>query len=290
MISMNLQEFNENYLKLNEETKKAIEELEDLTGKDVVFRIIKKEEANTFFKLKIKLARKIMDNHIIIINEDNIDNKNELNYYIVHEIVHGLRLFKGDESYRQVVKCTSLGLKKINNLLLSKYDNNLKSLGMDETSVNDYCNYLAINLFQLFTNAAVDARIELYIYENYPTLRKLQKQAQKNYTKEILDSFDKKRNFIVPEWILWKVNAMNYAYLTKITPIIGKSWISKANSSISNDFKEIVNKLMIDLETPDNGQITDIETLNNWANILGLKEYFILDDFENIDFTYIFSN
>ena len=290
MITMDVNQFNEKYLALHEDTKKAIKELEDLTGKKVVFRLIKREEAQTFFKLKIKLARKIMDNHVIIINEDNVDNKNELNYYIVHEAVHGLRLFKGDESYRKVLKVHSDKIEELNNKLLSEILPKLNASGLNINQFKDYCAYLANNIFQLFANASVDARIEIYISKHYPGLAKMQKQAQKKYAKEILESFDKNKTYLIPDWILTRVNAVNYAYLTKITPIIGKSWISKANSNMSKDFKCLIDKLMVDLETLDNGQVTDIETLNSWAKILEVEDYIFLDDFENIDIFYILSN
>ena len=290
MQVMNLKEFNESYLSLSEETRKAIKELQDLTGKEIIFRLIKNEEASSFFKLKIKLARKIMDNHIIIINEDNVNNKEELNYYIVHEIVHGLRLFGADESDRMSLKMSNSKMEELNKEILSEFMPKASAVGLGGARAIEYCNFLTHNLFQLLANASVDARIEIYIHNNYPGLRSLQKQAQKAYAKEMLRSFNKKDTALIPEWILLRVNAMNYAYLTKITPIIGRSWSSKANSYKAKGFREIINSLMLDLETIDNGQITDIQTINNWAKILDMDKYSYLDNFENINLSYILTN
>ena len=290
MRIMDVNEFNESYLTLNEETKKAIKELESLTGKEVIFRLIKNEEAHTYFKLKIKLAREIMDNHIIVINEDNIDNKEELNYWIVHEIVHGLRLFSADKSDRVTFKASNSKLESLNEKIWIESESKFKKIGIERLKAMSYINFLTNNTFQLLYNSAVDARIEMYIYNNYPALRDLQKQAQKNYAKSILESFDKKRAVIIPDWVLIRVNAMNYAYLTKVTPIIGSSWRGKANTYKASGFRDLVNKLIDDLEKEDNGQITDIESCNYWAEVLDIKDYFRFDDFENIDYLYTLMN
>ena len=290
MLEMNKNQFNENYLTLHEETKRALKELEDLTGKEVIFRLIETKDTNLHFKLKVKLAREIMDNHIIIINQDNISDKNALNYYIVHEIVHGLRLFKGDKSCRQVVKSKDIEVDKIIQTQVSEVLPIFRERRLDERFVSEYCSFLVRNTFSLFANTCVDARIELYIAENYPGLVKMQKQAQKEYCKEILQSFEKKNSDLIPKWVHLRVNAMNYAYLTKITPIIGKSWTSKANNNMSDALKSLIEEMLPYLETEDKGQVTDLETLNAWADIMGLKEYVYLDDFENINISYLLSN
>lgn len=290
MLEMNKSQFNENYLTLHEETKRAIKELEDLTGKEVIFRLVRTEDTNLHFKLKVKLAREIMDNHIIIINEDNISDKNMLNYYIVHEIVHGLRLFKGDKSYRQVLKSKDIEMDEIIRTQIPEVLSIFRERGLDERFAYEYCSFLVRNTFSLFANACVDARIELYIAENYPGLSKMQKQAQKEYSKEILKSFEKKNSDLIPTWVRLRANAMNYAYLVKITPIIGKSWTSKANNNMSDALKSLIKEMLPYLETVDNGQVTDIESLVAWADILGLKHYVFLDDFENIEISYFLSN
>lgn len=249
MLEMNKNQFNENYLTLHEETKRALKELEDLTGKEVIFRLIETKDTNLHFKLKVKLAREIMDNHIIIINQDNISDKNALNYYIVHEIVHGLRLFKGDKSHRQVLKSKGVEMDEIIKTQASEALTVFRERGLDERFVNEYCSFLVRNTFSLFANACVDARIELYIAENYPGLAKMQKQAQKEYSKEILQSFEKKNSDLIPKWVKLRVSAMNYAYLTKITPIIGKSWTSKANNNMSDELKSLIDEMLPYLET-----------------------------------------
>lgn len=290
MKMMSKEEFNKSYLKLQEDTVKAINELESLTGKEVVFRLIKKEEAATYFKLKIKLARKIMDNHIIVINEDNVDDKYELNYWIVHEIMHGLRIFNADESDRITFKVYNDKIKSLSDKLYLEEKSNFKSVGLDEFRAKQYTEFLVSNIFQLLFNSAVDARIELTIYNNYPSLRELQKKCQKIYVKDILVSYDKKKTALIPKWILLRVNAMNYTYLNTITPIIGTSWKSKANEFKASGFRELINALMVDLEKEDKGQKTDIETLKHWTEVLGVNGFYRMDDFENVDFFYAMTN
>lgn len=290
MEILNLKEFNKSYLNLCEDTLSALEELKSLTGKEVIFRIVDKSEARGYFKLKIKLARSFMENHIIVINKDMVKDKNELNYYIVHEIMHGLRIFNAQPKERKILSSDENSLKKIVEDIIKTMDKSLVA-NMDMDSLKVYCNNLIFNVNMVLFNNSIDARIELDIYNKYPELRKIQKKAQKDYLKELLVGFvNSNARKYTPLWILDKLNLMNYCYMQKITPIIGKSWTSKVNGVIDKKFKDKAEKMMYYLDKEDLGQTSDNETILAWSQILGMDEYTRLIDFENVGYDYITSN
>ena len=122
-------------------------------------------------------------------------------------------------------------------------------------------------------------------------MRNLQKKVQKEYLKELLAGFvNKDARKHTPSWILDRVNLMNYCYMKKITPIIGKAWTSKVNGVIDDNFKDIVSKMMYYLDKDDLGQISDNETILEWSKILGMDGYTQLTDFENVGYDYVLSN
>lgn len=290
MKTFNLEEFNENYLKLYEDTMSAIKELQALTGKEVIFKVVKKEECTGHFKLKIKLARAFMENHIVIINEDAVESKDEVNYYIVHEMMHGFRVFNAEPKDRKILSSNSDSLKNLKQQAMAEIDENIKTI-MDEYSLNQYCSNLIYGVNAILFNNPVDARIELAIYDKYPNLRKIQKQAQKSFLKELQVGFvNKDAKTMVPKCILNRTNLMNYCYMQKITPIIGKGWTSKINACIDEDFKSTVEKMMYYLDKEDLGQISDTKTIEEWAKILGLDEYTNFRDFEDVNYDYLMTN
>lgn len=290
MKTFNLEEFNKQYLKLSDDTQDALKELSLLTGKDVIFRVIDKTEGVGHFKLKIKLARNFMENHIIIINEDMIKDKNDLHYYIVHEVMHGLRVFNAEPTERTVLSFDNANLEILIDEVV-KTMNKVVLNNMDDYIVNNYCNELITNINMMLYNSSIDARIELQIYNKYPNLRKLQKKVQKEYIKELQAGFTNEKVIkYTPTWILDRANLLNYCYLTKVTPIIGKSWTSKVNGKIDEKFKEKVAELMFYLDKEDKGQISDNETILEWSKILGMDKYTKLRDFESVNYDYLASN
>lgn len=290
MKTFNLNEFNKQYLQLSDDTRDALKELSLLTNKEILFRIIDKTEGVGHFKLKIKLARKFMENHIIIINEDMIKDKNDLQYLIVHEVMHGLRIFNAEPIDRKMLSFDNSNLEVLIEEVV-KTMNKVVLSNMDDYIVNNYCNELITNINMMLYNSSIDARIELEIYNKYPSLRKLQKKVQKEYIKELQAGFvNEKVVKYTPTWILDRANLLNYCYLTKVTPIIGKAWTSKINAKIDENFKEKVKELMLYLDKEDKGQVSDNETILEWSKILGMDKYTKLRDFEAVNYDYLFSN
>ena len=290
MKMMSLEEFNNQYLQLGEDALSAIKELEDLTKKPVIFKLITSQEAVGHFKLKVKLARNFMDNHIVIINVDMIKNKQDLNYLIIHEMMHGFRTFKANAEDRKILTSNNFKQCELIDEFTRTFNRDLvNSIG--EEMFKEYCNGLMFNTCMVLFNSSVDARIELSIYNKYPNIRALQKRMQKEYIKEITAVFgDKRAQASIPEWILRRVNLMNYCYLLKITPIIGKAWTSKVNGFIDDEFKDTVNKMMVYMDKEDNGQLIDNETIKAWSEILDMKDYIKVVDFEMVPLDYALSN
>lgn len=290
MRLMSLKEFNEKYLSLGEDALSAIEELESLTKKPVIFKLVNSQEGVGHFKLKVKLARNFMDNHIVVINVDMIKNKQDLNYLIIHEMMHGFRVFKANAEDRKILTFNSFRQYELIEEFTRTFNKDLVN-AMGEGRFKEYCKNLMFNTSMVLFNNSVDARIELDIYNKYPNIRGLQKKIQKEYIKEIITVFgDKRAQESIPEWILRRVNLMNYCYLLKITPIIGKAWTSKVNGFIDDEFKDTVNKMMVYMDKEDSGQLIDNETIKAWSEILDMKDYVNMVDFENVPLDYALSN
>lgn len=290
MVEMNLNQFSEEYFKLNEDATNALSMLEELTGKGVIFRLVTKNEADTYYYLKVKLARKFMESHIILINTDIVKDKNQLNYYIIHEVMHGMRYFSSDESLRKVLASKNGAVESVVSKIMKDEKEKILKYQIPSNEYEKYCSFMVSTTMQLLANASVDARIELSIYDKFPDTRNLQKKCLKEYVKDIVKGFDPKNTALVPNWVLDKAIPMNYAYLLTITPIIGKGWMSKANACLNNELKNKVDSLMIDLSTPDKGQETDNNTIMSWAEKIGVTDMIGQKDFEDISMAYMFQN
>lgn len=208
----------------------------------------------------LKAARSHMNEHIIYINQKKID---DINHLIVHECYHIFRFWSVSEPERKIFAVSN----SFSDELEHKWR---KELG---NKANSYPQAIfemwKKGSLTLFYNTVTDSRIENGMFSEYEGLRNEQRKSLKRLESEVKLSMDKKIQKMVPPSLFVTTSAMNYAFFSLLTPIVGKGWKKgfKGHAEIIN----LGNKLLRLVPDEDGGLLQDIEILNNWSEILGFK-------------------
>jgi hypothetical protein len=243
----------------------------EVTGKDLDFRLLVNLNTDGI----TKIARERMPNHVLKIKESSLFR---VNHIIVHECGHILRMAQADPAERVVPSSNAETAEK------ALSDLKTEMLALPEAARNELHELWTTGLISQLVNLPVDVRIERWIYNNYPAFREIQiKSLAVDVHNCLLGLSDKiRRNTI--ESIFNKSNAMVYAYLRGIKTVTGEDYTAEFKKY--PDIKKTGRKLYRCLESEDEGFAQDVKTINTWAEILKIKEWFIWIGFEDMPETY----
>ncbi len=255
---------------LKEPTRTILEETEQLTGKP--FEFIHTPDLNV--QAVVKIARSSMSHHII--NYSGTD-PSLLNHHIAHECGHIRRYYAAPKEDRLVP--VSNNLTNRNAIMnIEKFDSNLLK------SYLIYHRYQIVNiwiagLIQQVTNLPSDTYIEQWIFDDYPDLRDDQQRSLAQTYKEAIKLLNPKVTSQFPRIIVDNSIAMNDAFFKKIDQTTGSTffesfWQLPARAIGEDLFRCLINE--------DKGLVGDISIANEWAEILGIRDWFTWGDFEDI--------
>lgn len=263
-------------LKLLNSTQEILDLISDLTGKS--FELIHKPDLPTL--AMVKVARENMPFHLIYYK--NISSGN-IDHLIAHECGHIQRMMSVPIECRKI-PASNLGNRQI---AATKIENELFSLSND-IPIEKMSSLFEIwfnGLIKELTNFPVDMRIEKWIYDDYPDLRKAQKITIDKQMRENVHALSQDIKNITPTFIYDTANRMNYAFASFMECLIGKKYTTPYKRT---NYPEVGAKLVKFLnETKDGGYKQDIEIINKWSNLLGLTDWFYWTDFEDIPLNYL---
>ncbi|NLD51240.1 MAG: hypothetical protein GX660_29235, partial [Clostridiaceae bacterium] len=157
-------------LELMNDTQKILNEVREISGKEVVFR-----ENNSLRTYAIaKTARSGMKNHIIYYKPVH---SGILNYIIAHECGHMIRIYK-ETKERLKLNSDNESMEKA----LYMVDKNCKVKYSDDIKRKIFPMWVNGIITQL-TSIPEDIRIEKWIYGNFPEIREMQKSALERQSK-----------------------------------------------------------------------------------------------------------
>jgi hypothetical protein len=263
-------------IKLLNSTQEILNLITDMTGKS--FEFIQKPDLQTL--AMVKVARENMPFHLIYYK--NISSGN-IDHLIAHECGHIYRMASVPAEYRKVpasnVENRQIALIKVENEMyrLSKDIPIEKLSSLFELWFN--------GIIKQLTNFPVDMRIEQWIFENYPELRKAQKITIDKQIRENVHALSENIKKISPSFIYDASNTMNYAFASFMESLLDKKYTTPYKRT---KYPEVGTKLVKFLkDTQDEGYKHDIDIINNWSNILGLSNWFYWTDFENVPQGYL---
>lgn len=217
---------------MHEETIKAVQQVEEATGKPIEIRT-----TSMLAYAVIKAARQGYDKHILYYNELY---KDYLDYLIIHECQHILRMWTVEEHQRLIPTSNQIILETF------KESRNLPAIVLS-------------SIMAQLTSLPTDIQIEKTIYEEYPLIRTIQLATILNIAKQ--------------SWKLLplpydEINIMNYAYLYKTGRILQKNLV-KPYSNHPNIISK--GKSLLKHKTINNDHLGDIHRINTWTKALNLS-------------------
>ena len=262
-------------LKLLNSTQEILNIISDLTGKS--FEFIHKPDLPTL--AMVKIARENMPSHLIYyksISPGNID------HLIAHECGHVYRMMSVPTEHRKI-PASNVGNRQI---AITKIENELHALSKNIPieKMNPLFDIWFNGIIKELTNFPVDMRIEKWIFDNYPELRKAQKITIDKQIRENVHALSQDIKNMTPVFIYDTANIMNYAFASFMESLIGKKYTTPYKRT---KYPEVGSKLVKFLnDTKDEGYKQDIEIINKWSNLLGLTDWFYWTDFEDVPINY----
>lgn len=261
-------------LELIPETKEILEKVESLTEKR--FKFIPNNEITSHAKLK--MARNDMENHIVYYKEGASQS---INHIIAHECGHIIRIFKSEPSERLIPFISS----KSSETAINEIANDIDSISkvMLKSKVEKLIEMLFKGLVMQLTNQPVDLKIEEWIYNEYPGLRKFQKISFQSQLQEALGGLIEDVRKITPSKIYEASHSMNYAYFNALA----KKTKFDLESAYDNFEFEDKGRLLIEIMGKyENNFDGDVKRINDWASILGLSSWYEWKRFEDVPSNY----
>lgn len=260
-------------LNLLKSTQDILDLILDMTGKPVKF--ILKPDMRTL--AVVKIARESMPAHIIYYRDSK---SGIMNHLVAHECGHIYRMMSVPVEYRKVPASTPANKR----IALEPLENELMELSKI-VPVEQFANMWFEGIVSQVTNIVVDMRIEKWIFDNYPKLRKVQKISIDKQMKENVQVLADRVKKMTPKHIYDTNNSMNYAFAYFMESLISKNYIAPYKRT---PYVELGTKLAnLVIETEDHGYKQDIEIIDKWVNILNLDGWFFWTDFEDIPPDYL---
>jgi len=263
-------------LKLLNSTKEILDLITDLTDKS--FEFVHKPDLPTL--AMVKVARENMPCHLIYYKNMSPGN---IDHLIAHECGHIYRMMSVPIEYR-VIPASNMENRQA---AMTKIENELFNLSRD-IPIEKMSSVFEIwfnGIIKELTNFPVDMRIEKWIYDNYPELRKAQKITIDKQIRENVQALSENIKKITPVFVYDASNVMNYAFASYMESLICKKYTTPYKRT---KYPEVGTKLVkLVSNTKDEGYKQDIEIINKWANILGLTNWFYWTDFEDVPSDYL---
>ena len=267
---MNINELSLNHY-IVPEVYELVNSVIKLSNKNIEFCILKdlKVDGTT------KIARERMTKHTIRLKLSQIGRAN---YLIAHECCHIIRLMEANQSDR-IVPSFNNATTGVARLRLSTQVDMFPSQ-IRQSAIEVWIEGIIMQL----TNLPIDARIEKWLYKNYPRLRKIQIASLNADAAQSLIGLSQEVERYTAKEIYIHSNAMVYAYLRAIGDITGENYSKKFRAH--QDIVETGRKLFNILDTDDGGFNHDIDTIKAWGKILGVDNWISWLGFEDMPDSY----
>jgi len=256
-------------------TKAIVQLVEEKTGKGFEFV----EKSNLSVSASVKIARSFMSDHIVAFKSEN---HGRLSHLIAHECGHILRYYSVPADKRIVPGTSRENQDKANYWIEKTGRKKLNKL--PPNAVPKLKEIWIGGFIRLLTNIPVDYRIETWLHNDYPDLSEAQISSLDADYSTALAGASKKIETMTPDIIYNKTNLINCVFYTALDRGLGTSYAKGFKKFCKGKRPE---KLLAPLMNDDQGFVQDIETINEWAEVLNVAEWFRWGDFENVPDNYV---
>jgi hypothetical protein len=263
-------------LKLSKSTQDILLLVSDLTHKP--FEFIHKPDLQTM--AIVKMARVNMPSHIIYYQTTG---SGIIDHLIAHECGHIFRMSSASPEDRKV-PASDMECRRYANRQIESDLERLSNI-MTYQQFNSNFGIWFEGIIKQVTSMPVDMRIEKWIYEKYPDLRKVQMISLDRQIRDNAQSLSKKVSQYAPKKIYEANNYMNYAFALFMELLIGKKYTAPYRNTPYTGLGSRLADLVIKSEDMGYGQ--DIEIINQWTDMIGLKGWYYWTDFEDVPSDYL---
>jgi len=247
-----------------------LEKVRQATSKEIQF--IEREDLPTYAALR--MARADMPSHIILVKREHDEI---INHLIAHECGHVLRVFGVPEEKRLIARTND----RIKLNALSQIEGEIQALSavLPFERLAQMVNLWYDGTFRQVTNFPTDIMIEKWLYDNYPELREYQLASIRKQQEEALLGLAGETVRISPQTFINLSNIMNYAFFRILGFHFGTNFVKPfANMNYLEKGKKLA---FLTEEGYVDSHEGDIEMANQWAQFLGISNWFEWARFEN---------
>lgn len=224
-----------------------------------------------------------MPSHLLFYREDK---GNILDHLIAHECGHIYRMWDVPPEDRKIPATND----ENRHLALTQIEGDIAKLTkvFPVEQLNQLASMWFNGIIQQVTNIPEDIRIEKWIFDNYPDLRRSQVVSIDRQMKESVQVLSKRIEDISPKKIYDASNHINCSFAISMESLIGKKYTAPYRNT---SYLELGRKLAdLVIRSDDKGYKQGIEIIDQWTELLGLKGWFYWIDFEDVPPDYLLSH
>lgn len=268
-----ISKINHMHRNLSDDTKQVLESTHHLIGVPIEL----KEEQNPLYRAEI-IMRKNAEKYTLKYNQKY---ESELNYLIAHECGHILRFWQAPDEERKLPisseKTRKNAIEQVSQELADMENKRIPS-----NLIIELFDMMYLGLVRQVTSMPIDARIEKWVYKEFPRLRFDQEKSLRNQIIEAHQVLNKEIENLTPKSIYHANNAMNYAFAYLISSLYDDRKLVKPylGSCFESDGKKLIEHLY---NEEDKGYKGDRNIIDKWAKQLNIQNWFEWLDFQRIE-------
>jgi hypothetical protein len=250
---------------LHPDVQKALKMVQRACGKEPIIKQVDDLPHNT----RAVLVRPVVSSRPYGIRYRRGEER-VLDHLVTHEVGHIIRLHSVPEEDRlAAVISLECRVRAARQLAAAGELNPLLARGMSPDTVEDLMGEWHEALAIQVANGHADLRIEQWIHDRFPGLRRVQERSLTEEVRRGDDAFHPLVRQLVPTSVYWPMLAMNAAQAVHVSRLFQKPEILRPfNTQQVTGLGEHLTGLV--LSAPDEGHRSDMATTTRWAEELGL--------------------
>jgi Tetratricopeptide repeat len=245
-------------------TLQLLDDSADQTG--VGFEFL--ERPDLVSRATVQIARGGMDRHRILYRS----SESPMDHMVAHEVGHIVRLWTVPEDQRRLPFSTletKLGA-------IQQLGGELTKLANEEKLPPEYLaksfDLIYPGMVRQVGNIPIDIRIERWLYERYPELRRVQRESLLSQLKEGVEATAERIGRTAPHTVFYGSSVMNCAFTIAVGEMYGETdlWEPYRGSPYWSEGLRLVR--MIDAADDDAGG--DVRLVDEWATALKVRDWY----------------
>ena len=258
-------------MKLYDSVNEIMNKVESETGKKVVLSPVK----GMATMAEVKIARKHNNIHRIFYNSNSPE---EINHLIGCKCIQIIRTYEVSENKRLMGVSYQ---ENVNNAKMQiEAESGVKPELREVLNNNELVSSWILGVINQVISQPADLVVEKIIYDEYPTLRKLQKSVLEKQFKDYITTLNPKVRDLSPSVVFDASAIMNYVYLRILDNYLGTDFTVRTE----HVYKRKRSEALYDYTETNTGGTTEQDriVIDHWAEKLKIRSWFEWSDFEDV--------